>query len=157
VAPSASGCLPPAIECHLTVTPLTIDTNARTVTSTAFASCNADVPRIALTQNLLFGSVIVDSMPVSPAGNAASTQVTSGCVSGSWSSTGSALITFPAGYVLTGGSNPMTASVTRQIAVPDCFPSSGGGGGGGGGGCIVPAPSTSAHPAGRQPHVITCH
>ena len=68
----------------------------------------------------------------------------------------SALITWPAGYVQTAGSNPIHQTVSRFVASSSCRSGSGGGGGGGGGGCAVHAPALATHPAGRHPDLIAC-
>jgi len=68
----------------------------------------------------------------------ATTQNLAVCQPGQYAVSASAHITFPPGYVLTAGQNPIhdtSATVTFNC---------GGGGGGGGGGCIVRAPSTAA-------------
>jgi hypothetical protein len=73
------------------------------------------------------------------------------CQAGSWSSSASAVITFPPGYIVIDGQNPIQAA----SGLPDMLPSPSSCGSGGGG-CVVPPPSLAGHPAGRHPDSIVC-
>src|SRR5205823_5433316 len=73
------------------------------------------------------------------------------CQAGTWSSSASAVITFPPGYVVVDGQNPIHAESPSPPL--HLSPSSGGGGGGG---CSVHAPSLVGHPARRHPDSIVC-
>ena len=86
-----------------------------------------------------------------------STFIQAECQTGVLSTVATAEITFPAGYVVVAGTNPIRdISDSVTIHPSDCNPVAGGGGGGGGGGCAIPAPSLAGHPAGRHPDLISC-
>ena len=77
----------------------------------------------------------------------------SACQAGTYTNYGSALITFPEGYVLTAGSNPIhQTSAPVSFSTSACNPS----GGGGGGGCAITSPSLARHLAGRHPDFVSC-
>jgi hypothetical protein len=79
------------------------------------------------------------------------------CRTGTWTNTAQAFITFPPGFVITGGQNPIHQ--TTSSLVDTCQPLVGGGGGGGGGGVgcgAVHAPSLARHPAARHPDFVSC-
>jgi hypothetical protein len=89
------------------------------------------------------------------------TVVSDVCQAGTYTNTAEALITFPPGYVIIGGINPLRqTSASLTLSANACAPPPPGGPGGGGSGpigsCAMTAPSSSARPAVIRPHVITC-
>jgi hypothetical protein len=100
------------------------------------------------------GAVANTLTDIEPNETRAYTPLHTACNLGNYLTDANAFITWPPGYVLSGGSNPIhVTSAPVQINPFDCVIPPPPGGGGGGGGCAIPAPS----PAGRQPDVITCH
>jgi len=84
----------------------------------------------------------------------AATLVGAACQAGTYANTASASITFPPGYVLTGGANPIhQTSASIPVVTSSCHS---GDSGGGGGGCAVTSPSMPAQLAGRHPDLIAC-
>jgi hypothetical protein len=123
---------------------------------TADTICTAPVSEIDMSQTSVFPSGITGDSDVVTNDEFALTQNLLACQAGGFLVSATAFITFPPGYTITGGANPIhTASPTVNFSASQCG-TSGGGGGGGGGGCIVRAPSTAAQPAARQPDLISC-
>jgi len=121
-------------------------------------NCTGNVARIQMTQNLVHtpGGTLTNSADV-PNNNWARAYRVVPCVTSpdSWSVNASATITPPAGWVIISGHNPIVASTPMPISFMNCSsPESGGGGGGGG--CATGTPAVHAHPAARQPNVVTC-
>ena len=85
----------------------------------------------------------------------ASSYADGACQSGTYVNIAQAFITFPPGYVIIAGSDPIHAtSASLTVPLSGFCPTSSGGGGGGG--CAVHAPSLAGHPAGRHPDFVTC-
>jgi hypothetical protein len=104
------------------------------------------------------GAVANTLTDIEPNETRAYTPLHTACNLGTYLTDANAFITWPPGYVLSGGSNPIhVTSAPVQINPFDCVIPPPPGGGGGGGGCAIPAPSPAGHPTGRQPDVITCH
>jgi hypothetical protein len=153
-----ASCGDQTISCSITAATPFVTTAIREVDATAIVNCTSPVSSIALQESLLWnGNAVGQDSGTTQGKDGAATLAGAACQAGTWTNTASAFITFPPGYVLTGGTNPIhqtSASITVPTA--GCRPV-GGGGGGGGGGCAVHAPSlASHHPAGRHPDLIAC-
>ena len=153
-----ASCGQQTISCVITVSTLAIfGGSPKVISANARTNCTAPVDQIYLEEDLGFsGGGVLESLDKPTNTNYASTVITRSCVVGSYFNVAAANITFPAGYVLTGGTNPIHSSASITFHAGDCTPSTGGGGGGGGGGCAVHAPSPAGHQAGRRPHLISC-
>ena len=145
-----ASCGDQTISCVIT-SDLPVLTLGGHVTAGADVTCTRPVTSISLNEELLRNSAPVDGDNDFTQNRAlAVTAVQVLCQAGTYTNTGEALITFPPGYVLTGGSNPIhqtSASIT--IATGGCSSS-------GGGGCAIHAPSLAGHPAGRHPDFVSC-
>jgi len=152
-----ASCGDQTITCVITAnTPTVVGGSPKAVIATAETDCTSPVDEITMSQDLAVpGGQVLMNEDNPPNTTRATTGITTSCVSGYYTNDAQALITFPAGYVLTGGSNPIHQTVSRFVAASSCRSSSGGGGGGGGG-CAVHAPSLAGHPAGRHPDLISC-
>ena len=119
-------------------------------------NCDAPVTSIAFSQSLLRYGTVVDAKSFTTQGKDGAAWLLGGtCQAATWTDAAQATITFPPGYVITGGQNPIHQ--TTQSLVDTCAPLVGGGGGGGGGGCgAVHAPALARHPAARHPAVVVC-
>ena len=154
-ATKGASCVPQTIECTLYADPPRASDVTDLVTANADVRCSRSVTEIDLHEALLRSGV-----PVHTTGDTthndfqAASLLSTACLAGAYANTADALITFPAGYVLVGGSNPLRHTSASIQVGPFCL--SGGGGGGGGGGCATAPPSMSAQPAMRHPDVIIC-
>jgi hypothetical protein len=130
---------------------------AGSVDGLADVRCSSSVPEILLHETLLRSGVAVstdDDPAIDRAG--AATVVAESCRAGTYTNTASATISFPPGYVITAGTNPIhQTSASLTTTTSSCHPL-GSGGGGGGGGCAIRAPSLAGHLAGRHPDFISC-
>jgi hypothetical protein len=141
-----------------------------TVSAHAAVDCTDFVSRINLQQGLQRDGVTVGTASDIETGtDFASSYADGACRSGTYVSIAQASITFPPGYIITAGTNPIHGT-SASLTVPlsgFCPTSSGGGGGGGsgggggggsggGGGCAVHVPSLAGHPAGRHPDFLSC-
>jgi hypothetical protein len=152
-----ASCGQQTISCVITVsTPTIVGASPKVITATARTNCSAPVDEIYMEEDLGSSGGVLERLDTPTNQSQASTVITRSCVVGSYVNIASALITFPAGYVLTAGTNPIHGSTSITFHTGDCTPSTGGGGGGGGGGCAVHAPSLAGHPAGRHPNLISC-
>jgi hypothetical protein len=123
------------------------------ILTSARVDCDSDVDQIDFNESLLKsgGSTRRTGQTV-PDFNTAGGFIQLSCSPGTYTNTASATITFPAGYVITGGTNPI--HITSPAVTITC--PTAGGGGGGGGGCAIHAPSLAGHLAGRHPDLISC-
>jgi hypothetical protein len=132
-------------------------------TSDSTVQCSSPVTSISMQSSLLLNGIPVTTAYDDTQGiDHAHTTNLAGCQAGTWNTGASAFITFPPGYVLTAGTNPIH-DLSSGLSVPAgfCNPGGGGGsgggsGGGGGGGCAVHSPSLAGHPAGRHPDFVAC-
>jgi len=163
VAKAGSGIKPAScgdqtITCVITAEAPFVTTQINEVDATAHVDCSAPVTSINFSQSLLRNGSTVDSKSFTSQGTDGTAWLLGGrCQAATWTNTASAFITFPPGYVITGGSNPIHQ--TTSSLVDTCQPLVGGGGGGGGGGVgcgAVHAPSLARHPAARHPDLISC-
>jgi hypothetical protein len=163
VAKAGSGIRPAScgdqtITCVITAEAPFVTTAINEVNAIAHVDCSAPVTSIAYSQRLESGgTATVDNFTVQgKAGTADLLGAT--CHTGTWTNTASAFITFPPGFVITGGQNPIHQ--TTSSLVDTCQPLVGGGGGGGGGGGVgcgaVHAPTLARHPAARHPDFVSC-
>jgi hypothetical protein len=147
---------PPTITCTIFADyPFHSDTGVLVFESDT--TCTGNVARITMQQTVVHnpgGGTLTSSADV-PNDLFARTVRTAPCVTApdSWSVSASATITPPAGWVIVAGHNPIVASNPVPTSFMNCNSSSGGGGGGG---CAIGTPSVPAHPAARQPKVVTC-
>jgi hypothetical protein len=153
-----ASCGQQTISCEITAGTPQVAVDSGVVLGDAWVTCSSVVTSISLNEELLHngGSAGGDN-DFQPNDAGAFTVAEATCQPGTWANLAEALITFPPGYVLTGGTNPIhQTSASIQVSSTGCTPNSGGGGGSGGGGCAVHATSLASHPAGRHPHVIAC-
>jgi len=156
-----ASCGAQTISCEITaLTPLLYDAPGvgMEVQTQVTTSCDHPVDEIDQTATLLTPQRNVpEKFDVRQNQDFAVSVIVTACQTGVLSTIGTAEITFPAGYVLTAGTNPIR-DISDSLAVhaSDCNPVVSGGGGGGGGGCVVRAPSLARHPAGRHPDLISC-
>ena len=149
-----ASCGDQTISCSITAPAPTLA--AGDINSHATVTCSRTVTEIDLVEILIRspGGNLQNQFPFTNTGGG-TVGVGAGCQATTYTNYGSALITFPEGYVLTGGSNPIhQTSAPVTFSASACRPS--GGGGGGGGGCAIHAPSLAGHPAGRHPDFISC-
>ena len=148
------------ISCSITAYAPAVDTIYAMVIANLEVDCTSEVTSIRYTQNLLRNGVAATSHTNTvPGRSSVATSSVISCQSvSSYQNIGDAFITFPQGYILTAGSNPIhQQSAILQVPPFGCSgPVGDGGGGGGGGGCAIHAPSLAGHPAGRHPDLITC-
>ena len=151
-----ASCGDQTISCTITANTPFVTTAIREVDATAIVDCTSPVSSISMSESLLWnGNVVGSDSTLTQLKDGAATLAGAACQAGTWTSTASAFITFPIGYVLTGGTNPIhQTSASISVPTAGCRPS--GGGGGGGGGCAVHAPSLAGHLAGRHPDFISC-
>jgi hypothetical protein len=151
-----ASCGDQTISCVITANTPFVTTAIREVDATAIVDCTSPVSSISMQESVLWnGNVVGSDSTLTQLKDGAATLAGAACQAGTWASTASAFITFPPGYVLTGGSNPIhQTSASIFVSTGGCRP--GGSGGGGGGGCAVHAPSLASHLAGRHPDLISC-
>jgi len=143
----------PTITCTITVNTPEPNTLPGAIVALSTVHCDGSVTRIDLQGTLMLNGASVTSFPgVMQGQTQASAQGGIPCQPGTYTNSASAFITFPPGYVIIAGSNPIHDASSPFTTTCN----NGGGGGGGGGGCAVHAPSLAGHPAGRHPHVISC-
>jgi hypothetical protein len=129
----------------------------RTIIADAHVNCTSPVSGIGLEEDLVIrGHNNLVDRDGPPNSDSAVTGITAGCEPGWYTNTATALITFPPGYVLAGGSNPLHQTSSEVPFFQSDCDGVVAGGGGGGGGCAVTSPSFVAHPAARRPHIIAC-
>jgi hypothetical protein len=152
-----ASCGDQTISCVITSNTPFVTTAIREVDATAIVNCTSPVSSISMQESLLWnGNVVGSDSTLTQLKDGAATLAGAACQAGTWTNTASAFITFPPGYVLTAGTNPIhQTSAAISVPTAGCRPS-GGGGGGGGGGCAVHAPSLAGHLAGRHPDFISC-
>ena len=150
------------ISCSITVDKPFFSSGIGMVTAHAGVNCTDFVTRINLQQGLQRDGVTVGTgSDIEPGTDFASSYADGACQSGTYVSMAQASITFPPGYIITAGTNPIHAT-SASFTIPFsgvCPVSTGGGGGsggGGGGGCAIHAPSLTRHPAGRHPDFVSC-
>jgi len=148
-------CNPPTITC-------VIDAPAPGVLNEMVAGagvhCDHPVTDINMSESMFLNNSQIldeDGSEVEGEADTSTAVATPVCQAGTYTNAASAFITFPPGYVVTGGSNPIHASTDHVMSSSFC-PRPPGGGGGGGGGCAIHAPSLAGHPAARHPHLIVC-
>ena len=140
------------ISCSITAYAPAVDTIYAMVIANLEVDCTSEVTSIRYTQNLLRNGVVATSHTNTvPGRSSLSTSSVISCQTVStYQNIADAFITFPHGYVLTAGSNPI------HQKVPSLVPPFVGGGRGGGGAAGVHAPSLAGHPAGRHPDFVSC-
>jgi hypothetical protein len=152
-----ASCGDQTIVCTITAsTPTVVGGSPKAVIAGGETDCTSPVDEIDMTQDLVVpgGQVLMNADdPLND--TRATTGITTSCATGYYTNDANALITWPAGYVQTAGSNPIHQTVSRFVASSSCRSGSSGGGGGGGG-CAVHAPALATHPAGRHPDLVTC-
>ena len=143
------------ITCSLTASRPFISPTLGTVSAHAGVTCTDFVTRINLQQGLERDGVTVGTgSDIEPGTDFASSYASGACQSGTYVNIAQAFITFPPGYVIISGSNPIhDTSASLTVPLSGFCPTSSGGGGGG---CAVHAPSLAGHPAGRHPDFVTC-
>jgi hypothetical protein len=148
------------ISCSITADKPFYSTGIGMVTAHAGVNCTDFVTRINLQQGLERDGVTAGTgSDIEPGTDFASSYADGACRSGTYVNIAQASITFPPGYIITAGTNPIHAtSASFTIPFSGICPVStgGGGGGGGGGGCAIHAPSLAGHPAGRHPDFVAC-
>jgi len=142
------------ISCSITAYAPAVDTIYAMVIANLEVDCTSEVTSIRYTQNLLRNGVVATSHTNTvPGRSSLATSSVISCQSvSSYQNIADAFITFPQGYVLTAGSNP----IHQQSAILHVPPFGCSGPGGGGGGCAIHAPSLAGHPAGRHPDFVSC-
>ena len=151
-----ASCGDQTISCVITANTPFVTTAIREVDATAIVNCTSPVSSISLSESVLWnGNAVGSDSTLTQLKDGAATLAGAACQAGTWTSTASAFITFPPGYVLTAGTNPIHQT-SASITVPTAGCRPGGGGGGGGGGCAVHAPSLAGHLAGRHPDFVAC-
>jgi hypothetical protein len=161
VTPASCGGGAPTITCEISADTPSLDdeTGDILLVAGAVTICDHPVTAIDMDETLLTPQRnIPDDSSHTVNTVFGSTFIQAGCQTGVLSTIATAEITFPAGYVVVAGTNPIRdISDSVTIHSSDCNPVvGGGGGGGGGGGCAIPAPSQAGHPAGRHPDLISC-
>jgi hypothetical protein len=155
VKPASCGA-PPTISCAIFANPPTASPG-KPVLLSADTVCTQPVSRISMTQTAFFPGGSTGNGDLVDNWGTALTQNLVACTPGGYQVSAMAFITFPAGYVISGGANPIhQASAVVNFSASQCGTSGGGGGGGGRGGCVVRAPSMVTQPAARQPNLISC-
>ena len=153
-----ASCGDQTITCVITAEAPFVTTAINEVNARAYVDCSAPVTSIGFSQSLLRNGSTVDATSFTSQGTDGTAWLLGGtCHTGTWTDTAQAFITFPPGYVITGGQNPIHQATSSLVDT--CQPLVGGGGGGGGGGVgcgAVHAPSLARHPAGRHPDLISC-
>jgi hypothetical protein len=152
-----ASCGDQTITCVITAEAPFVTTAINEVNAIAHVDCSAPVTSIGFSQSLLRnGSTVAADSFTTQGKDGTADLLGATCQAATWTNTAQAFITFPPGYVITGGQNPIHQ--TTSSLVDTCQPLVGGGGGGGGGvGCgAVHAPSLARHPAGRHPDLISC-
>jgi hypothetical protein len=146
-----ASCVPQTIECTIYAPAPFANASSSLVGATAHVACTSSVTSISLNQVLWQDSLPAGSDNDTESGPAAATAVGTACQPGTYFNAASALITFPAGYILTGGTNPIHDSSTTTVTPSMCMT---------GGGPIITcsnaSPSRSAQPAARHPDLIVC-
>jgi hypothetical protein len=140
------------ITCSITADRPFISPTLGTVSAHAGVNCTSFVTRINLQQGLERDGVTVGTgSDIEPGTDFASSYASGACQSGTYVNIAQAFITFPAGYVIIAGSNPIHAtSASLTVPLSGFCPTSSGGG------CAVHAPSPADHPAGRHPDFVSC-
>jgi hypothetical protein len=126
--------------------------------SDSTVQCDHPVTAISMQSSLLLnGNPVTTTTDVTQGRDHAATSNLAGCQAGVWNTGASAVITFPSGYVIIEGQNPIH-DLSQGFSYPasGCVPSPQPLPGGGGGGCAVHSPSLAIHPAGRHPDLVTC-
>lgn len=151
-----ASCGDQTITCVITAEAPFVTTAINEVNATAHVDCSAPVTSISFSQSLLRNGSTVDAKSFTAQGTDGTAWLLGGtCQAATWTNAAQAFITFPPGYVITGGQNPIHQ--TTSSLVDTCQPLVGGGGGGGGVGCgAIHAPSLARHPAGRHPDLLSC-
>lgn len=159
--PTPASCGQQTIECSIsTLMPILFSDGE--VYGNAAVGCDSEVTSIRMTVELLRdGAIVNNSIDTTHNDDQAFAPVSTFCPgAGAYTTTASALITFPPGYVLTGGSNPIhdtSGALALTLGPNGCTAGGDGGGGGGGGGCATTgSPSAAGEPAVRHPDVIVC-
>ena len=163
---------PQFITCSITAGTPTVDTGDSSVIANLAVHCTSAVTSVRYTLNVLRNGVVAttrtNTVPDTD-GFAAGSIIDCETVS-TYQDIADALITWPPGYVLVAGSNPIhSESAILQVPPFGCSGpgggvgdggggdgGGGGGGGGGDGGCGLHAPSLTGHPAGRHPDFVSC-
>ena len=142
----------PAISCSITTERPDIVRSLGLIGAVSSVFCTGNVATISLQASLLESGIPVWTVPETRQNaNSALIDNLFACQAGTWSSSASAVITFPPGYVVADGQNPVHAESPPpplHLSPSSC--------GGSGGGCSVHAPSLVDHPAGRHPGSIVC-
>ena len=159
---------PQTITCSISAITPTVDTVNSLVSAHFDVDCTSAVTSIRYTQNVLRNGIVATSRSNTvPDVESFTTGSMIDCQTvSSYQNIADALITWPPGYVLVAGSNPIhSVSATLQVPPFGCSGPGGGvgdggsgdgGGGGGDGGCGIHAPSLTGHPAGRHPDFVSC-
>ena len=156
--PDSSGCTggngPNTIDCTISSAAPFVTTNINEVDAFASVDCTSNVTAIRFSESLARNGTTMKSDGFTVQGNAGTADfIGATCQTGTWTNTATATITFPPGYVVIAGTNPIQQATSSLVDT--CQPLVGGGGGGGGG-CAVHAPSLARHPAGRHPDLVVC-
>ena len=142
----------PAISCSITTERPDIVRSIGLIGAVSSVFCTSNVTTISLLAGLLESGIPVWTIPDTRQNtNSALIDNLLACQAGTWSSSASAVITFPPGYVVVDGQSPVHAESPPpplRLSPSSC--------GGGGGGCSVHATSLAGHPAGRHPGSIVC-
>jgi hypothetical protein len=151
-----ASCGDQTISCAITTTAIRGPDSTDHIYAPADVNCSKPVASISMQQSMLQGGIpVVTYVGGSSSLRNAETNAQTTCQPGTWASGASAFITFPEGFVITGGQNPIhIAGPALTFAPGGCL--SGGGGGGGGGCGVVRVPSHPGRPAGRQPNLVVC-
>jgi hypothetical protein len=153
-----ASCGDQTITCVITAEAPFVTTAINEVNAIAHVDCSAPVTSIGFSQSLLRNGSTVAADSFTTQGMAGTADLLGAtCHAATWTNTAQAFITFPPGYVITGGQNPIHQ--TTSSLVDTCQPLVGGGGGGGGGGVgcgAVHASSLARHPAARHPDFVSC-
>jgi len=119
-------------------------------TSDSTVLCDHPVTSVSMQSSLLLNGIPLTTTWDDTHGlDHAGTSNLAGCQAGLWNTGASAFVTFPPGYEIAGGQNPIH-DLGSGLSVPAGFCPSGGGG------CGVHSPSLAGHPAGRHPDFVTC-
>jgi hypothetical protein len=131
-----ASCGDQTISCTITAsTPTVVGGVPRAVIAGGETDCTSPVAEIDMSQVLAVpGGQVYTNADDPPNDTRATTGITTSCATGYYTNDEQAIITWPAGYVQTAGSNPIHQTVSRFVASSSCRSGSSGGGGGGGGG-----------------------
>jgi len=142
----------PAISCSITAGRPNIVRSIGLIGAVSSVFCTSNGAAISMQASLLESGIPVWTIPDTRQNtNSALIDNLLACQAGTWSSSASAVITFPPGYVVVDGQSPVHAESPPpplRLSPSSC--------GGGGGGCSVHATSLAGHPAGRHPGSIVC-